>query len=48
MLEFEKMHKETYRDLGFELIEVPTTGPADWAELVCRVAAARPTDMGAY
>jgi predicted ATPase len=48
MLEFEKMHEETYQELGFELIELPTTGPADRAELVCRVAAARPTDTGAY
>jgi predicted ATPase len=37
-LRFEDVHERTYRELGFELIEVPA-GPLAWrAELVCAAA----------
>ena len=35
---FEDLHERTYRELGFELIEVPA-GPLEWrAALVCAAA----------
>jgi predicted ATPase len=37
-LEFEKMHEDAYRELGFELVDVPAAPLADRAALVCRVA----------
>jgi predicted ATPase len=37
-LEFERMHEQTYRELGFHLVDVPAGPLADRAALVCRVA----------
>ena len=35
-LAFEKVHEQAYRELGFELIEVPAAPLTDRAALVCR------------
>jgi predicted ATPase len=37
-LEFERVHEQAYRELGFELADVPAAPLADRAALVCRMA----------
>ncbi|HEY2313485.1 MAG TPA: AAA family ATPase [Streptosporangiaceae bacterium] len=48
-LVFEKVHEQVYRELGFELIDVPA-GPLEWrAELVCAAAGLpAPLDPGGF
>jgi predicted ATPase len=42
-LEFERMHEQAYRELGFDLVDVPAAPLAERAALVCRLAlASRP------
>jgi len=45
-LAFEKLHERTYRELGFELIEVPA-GPLPWrVAQVCVAAGLPPPNLG--
>jgi predicted ATPase len=40
-LAFEKLHEQTYRELGFELTDVPA-GPLEWRAALVRGAARLP------
>jgi len=48
-LVFEKVHEQVYRELGFDLIDVPA-GPLEWrAEQVCAAAGLpAPPDPGGF
>jgi predicted ATPase len=43
-LDFERLHEETYRDLGFQLVEVPAGPLADRVALIRRTVSQQRTD----